>query len=50
MGVDVSHLVFEAFRDTDDHVVDEGLDGSESSDVLSGAMVEIDDNGVFGRI
>lgn len=35
MGVDVSHLVLETSGDTDDHVVDEGLDGSQSSDVLS---------------
>lgn len=35
MGVDVSHLVLETLGDTNDHVVDEGLDSSQGSDVLS---------------
>lgn len=35
MGIDVSHLVLEALGDTNDHVVDKGLDGTQSSDVLS---------------
>jgi hypothetical protein len=41
MGIDVSHLVLEALGDTNDHVVDKGLDGSQSSDVLS---VSVDDS------
>lgn len=42
MGVDVSHLVLEALGDTDDEVVDEGTDSSESGDVLAGTVVELD--------
>lgn len=42
MGVDVSHLVLEALRDTDDQVVDVGSDGSEGSDVLARAVVDLD--------
>ena len=42
MCVDVSHLVPEALGDTNDQVVDEGSDGSEGCDVLSGAMVQLD--------
>jgi len=41
MCVDVSHLVLEALGDTDDHVVDEGTDGSEGCDVLSGTVVQL---------
>lgn len=47
MGVDVSHLVLEAFRDTDDQVVDDGADGSEGSDVLADAMVDVDGDDVL---
>ena len=42
MCVDVSHLVLEALGDANDHVVDEGSDSSEGSNVLSRAMVEFD--------
>lgn len=42
MGVDVSHLVLEALRDTDDQVVDVGSDGSEGSDILARAVVDLD--------
>lgn len=42
MGVDVAHLVLEALGDADDHVVDQGADGAESSDILAGAVVELD--------
>lgn len=35
MGIDVSHLVLEALGDTDDQVVDERSDGSESGDILA---------------
>jgi len=49
MCVDISHLVLEALCDTDDHVVDEGSDGSEGSDILSGAVVEFNvDNILLG--
>lgn len=50
MGVDVSHLVLEAFRDTDDQVVDDGADGSEGGDVLADTMVDVDgDDVLLGR-
>lgn len=42
MGIDVSHLVFVTLGHADDKVLDDGLDGSEGSDVLSGAMVDFD--------
>lgn len=42
MRVDVAHLVLEALGDTDDQVVDEGSDCSESSDVLAVSVVDLD--------
>jgi hypothetical protein len=42
MGIDVSHLILEALRDADNQVVDQGSDCAESSDVLAGAMVQLD--------
>ena len=42
MGIDVSHLVLEALGDTDNQVVDEGADGSESGDILTDAVVNLD--------
>jgi hypothetical protein len=45
MGVDVTHLVLEALGDTNDHVVDERTDGTESGDVLAGTVVHLDLNG-----
>ena len=50
MGVDISHLVFETFRDADDEVVDEGADGAEGGDVLAGAVVHFDVDDVFLRV
>ena len=41
MGVDVTHLVLETLGDTDDHVVDQGTDGTESGDILAGTVVEL---------
>lgn len=38
MCVDQSHLVEEALCDTDDHVLDQGLDGPEAGNVLSGTV------------
>lgn len=35
MGVDVAHLILVALGDTNDQVVDEGADGSESGNILS---------------
>lgn len=42
MGIDVTHLVLEALRYTDDQVVDEGADGSESGDILTDTVVNLD--------
>lgn len=35
MGVDVAHLVLEAFGDANDQVVDDGAYCAESSDILA---------------
>lgn len=51
MGVDVTHLVLEALGDTNDHVVDERTDGTESGDVLAGTVVHLDlDGGGIGLL
>jgi hypothetical protein len=42
MGVHVAHLVLVAFRDADDQVVDDGLNGAERGDVLAAAVVDLD--------
>lgn len=47
MGIDVAHLVLEALGDTDDQVVDEGADGTESGDVLAVAMVNLEADGAL---
>jgi len=44
MGVDVAHLVLEAAGHADDHIADESADGTEGGDVLTRAMVELDDD------
>ena len=41
MGIDISHLVSIALRDTDYEIVDDGLDGSESCDILARAVVDL---------
>jgi hypothetical protein len=46
MGVDVSHLVLVSLGDTDDEVLDERLDGAESSDILAVSVVELDLNNI----
>jgi hypothetical protein len=38
MGVDEAHLVLVTLGDTDDHVVDQGADGAEASNVLALAV------------
>jgi len=49
MGIDITHLVLETLRDTDDQVVDEGPDCSKRSDVLPCTVVQFDiDNILFG--
>ena len=50
VSVDVAHLVFETFRDPDDEVVDDCLDGSEGSDVLARAVVELNVDDVLGSM
>jgi len=47
MGVDVAHLVLVALGDTDDHVVDESADGTESGDVLAGTVVHLDGDNIL---
>lgn len=47
MGVDVAHLVLEAFRDTDDQVVDERANGSEGGDILASAVMDLNGDGVL---
>jgi hypothetical protein len=42
MGIDISHLVLKALRDADNQVVDQGSDCAESSNVLAGAVVQLD--------
>jgi hypothetical protein len=42
MRVNVSHFVPKSTRNTDDQVVNQRFDGSESSHVLSCAMMELD--------
>ena len=50
MGIDVSHLVFVTFGDTNDQVVDEGLDSTKSGDILSGAMVNLHEELILRRL
>lgn len=46
VSIDVSHLVLVALGHASDQVIDDGLDGSESSDILSGAVVDFDSDGL----
>ena len=39
VGVDISHLVFEAPRHADDEIVDDGLDGAQRSHALARSMM-----------
>lgn len=49
MCVDISHFVPEALCDANDQVVDEGSDGSQRRNILSGPMMEFDvDNILLG--
>ena len=47
MGVDVAHLVLKAAGNTGDKVVDDGADGTDSSDALAGTVVQFDRDGVL---
>ena len=49
MSVHISHLISVTFCDTDDQVVDDGLDCAEGSDILADAVVEFDIDGGLGR-
>lgn len=42
MGIDVSHLVLEALCDTNDQVVNQCPDSTESGDILAGPVVQFD--------
>lgn len=42
MGVDVTHLVLVTLGNTDDHVGDQRLDGTESGNILAGSVVQRD--------
>lgn len=42
MRINVAHLVFETFCDTNYLVVEDSLDSSEGSDVLARAMMQLD--------
>ena len=42
MGIDISHLVLEAFRYANDEVVDERADCAESSNTFAVAVVHLD--------
>jgi hypothetical protein len=53
MGVYVSHLVLVALGDANNQVLDEGADGSESGDILAGAVVNLNADEVglgFGEV
>lgn len=41
MGIDKSHLVLEPLRDADNQVVNQSSDCAESSDILAGAVMEL---------
>lgn len=47
MCVDVAHLVLEAAGNTDDQVVDDSADSSESSDSLAGTVVQLNRDDVL---
>ena len=49
MSVDVAHLVQEAAGDTDDKVVDDGANSAESSNTLTGTVVQFDRDNVLLR-
>ena len=49
MGVDVSHLVLEALGNTDNQVVDESSDSSESGDIFSRSVVNFNANNILLR-
>ena len=46
MCVDVSHFVLVTLGDANDHVVDDGADGSEAGNGFSGTMVHFNADGV----
>lgn len=47
VSVDVAHLVLEALGDTDDQIVDDGADGTESSDTLADTVVHLNRDDVL---
>lgn len=49
VSIDVAHLVQETAGNTDDQVVDEGTDSSESGNTLASTMVQLNGDGVLVR-
>jgi hypothetical protein len=47
MGIDVAHLVLESLCDASNHVLDDGADSAESSDLLAVAMVNLNRDDVL---
>jgi hypothetical protein len=47
VSINVAHLVQETAGDTDDQVVDEGTDSSESGNALASTVVQLDRDGVL---
>lgn len=48
MRVDVTHLVLVALSDTNNHVGDQGLDGTESGNILACSVMQGDVDDVGG--
>ncbi len=44
MRVDISHLVFEALCDADNHVLDDGANGAQTGDAFARAVVHFDED------
>ena len=47
VSVDVTHLVLETLGDTDDQIVDDGADGTEGSDTLTGTVVHLNGDDIL---
>lgn len=47
MRIDISHFVLETPRNANDQIVDESLDGPESSHILARAMMQLDIDNLF---
>ena len=47
MSVHVTHLILESLGDSNNQVVDKGLNSTQSSDILARAMVHLDVNNIL---